>query len=735
MNDRKVQNKTQQRPMGGPMGGGGPFGGRMMHGEKAKDFKGTMQKMLRYMKKHLVSVIVSFVIAIGSVVLTINIPNILGQATDEIIIGVTKMTVYNGVSQLNDGINELSQMLNAIPPQVLSTLLADKTATLETLAEKGILPKEAFNQMDEQMKKMPLSMIQSVSQQKPQTIGELMNLMEEMAPDSERMTDKIPEKYREEIFKASLSQKPSIDTDAVVSILRLLILLVILSAVLNALQGFIMSGVAQKVSYGLRRDMEQKINKLPLSYFDRIPHGEVLSFITNDIDTISTTLNQSLSQMITSFVTVFGVLYMMLRISWVMTLTAIVMLPLSFGFIAFTIKRSQRHFKDQQKYLGNVNGHIEEMYSGHTVVQLFGGEQKSLEKFEGYNRKLYQSSWKSQFLSGLMMPVMMFIGNLGYVAICVLGGYLTIAGKITVGNIQAFIQYIRQFNQPIGQLATITNTLQSTAAAAERVFGFLEQPEEQETGEKRMENPSGDVQFKDVKFGYIPDQTVITHFSASVKAGQRIAIVGPTGAGKTTIIKLLMRFYDLDEGMILLDDQNIADFKRSDVRNQFGMVLQDTWLFSGSIMENIRYGRPTATDEEVYRAAKTASAHHFIKTLPGGYDFIVNEEGGNISQGQKQLLTIARAVLADPKMLILDEATSSVDTRTELMIQKAMEKLMEGRTSFIIAHRLSTIRDADLILVMRDGDIVEKGTHTELIEQNGFYADLYNSQFEHKDAV
>ena len=476
---------------------------------------------------------------------------------------------------------------------------------------------------------------------------------------------------------------------------------------------------------------------MPLRYFDGTNHGEVLSRVTNDVDTISQTLNQSLSQIITSTVTVIGVLIMMLSISWQMTLAALIIIPLSVAFIGVVIGRSQKYFKQQQDYLGHVNGHVEEMYGGHLVMKAFNGEDKSVVKFDGYNNTLYHSAWKSQFLSGLMMPVMGFIGNLGFVAVAVLGGYLAARRLITVGDIQAFIQYVRNFTQPIAQLANISNILQQTAAAAERVFSFLNEAEEiaDPAEPVQLAQPEGRVDFEHVHFGYTPDKVVINDFTASVCCGMRIAIVGPTGAGKTTMVKLLMRFYDVNEGVIKVDGHDIREFARADLRKLFGMVLQDTWLYNASVLENIRYSRPDATDEEVYAAARAAHVDHFVHTLPDGYHMVLNEEATNVSQGQKQLMTIARAVLADPKILILDEATSSVDTRTEVLIQRAMLALMKGRTSFIIAHRLSTIRDADLILVMRDGDIVEQGDHASLLAANGFYAELYNSQFEREGVV
>lgn len=522
-----------------------------------------------------------------------------------------------------------------------------------------------------------------------------------------------------------------IDFGYIGQIVIVLLVLYVISTVFSLIQGFAMSGIAQKVSYKMRKEISEKINRMPLKYFDTKTHGEVLSRVTNDVDTVSQTLNQSMSQIITSATTLIGVLIMMFSINWVMTLVALLIIPVSLGLISVVVKKSQRYFKSQQEYLGHVNGQVEEVYSGHNIVKAFNSEEREINTFNDLNDTLYKSAWKSQFLSGLMQPIMMFVGNLGYVLVSIIGGFLAIKGSIEVGDIQAFIQYVRSFTQPIAQTAQIANVLQSTAAAAERVFEFLDEEEEV----KDVENPIstkeiiGEVEFNHVHFGYNPEKTIINDFTAKVKPGQRVAIVGPTGAGKTTMVKLLMRFYEVNEGNITIDGHNIKDFSRSDLRKMFGMVLQDTWLFNGSIMDNLRYGRLNATDEEVKRAAKAAHVDSFIKTLPDGYNMELNEEASNVSQGQKQLLTIARAILADPKILILDEATSSVDTRTELLIQKAMDKLMEGRTSFIIAHRLSTIRDADLILVMKDGDIIEQGNHHELLEKDGFYASLYNSQF------
>ncbi len=512
--------------------------------------------------------------------------------------------------------------------------------------------------------------------------------------------------------------------------------LYVVSALFAYIQGWVMSGISMNITYRFRQDISQKINRMPLRYFDGTNHGEILSRVTNDVDTVSQTLNQSLSQIVTSLTTVVGVLVMMFLISWQMTLVALVMVPISLGIIGLVVNQSQKYFKQQQDYLGHLNGHIEEMYGGHVVMKAFNGEQKSIEEFDQINTTLFSSAWKSQFLSGLMFPVMNFVGNLGYVAICILGGYLVIKGAIAIGDIQAFVQYVRSFTQPITQIANISNIFQQTAASAERVFQFLAEPEEVPDTDQpvKLEKVEGRVDFKHVHFGYSADKIIIHDFTFYAEPGQKIAIVGPTGAGKTTMVKLLMRFYDVNGGgAILLDGHNIKDFKRADLRRMFGMVLQDTWLYNGPILENIRYGRAEASDAEVMAAAKTAHADHFIRTLPDGYKTVINEEASNISQGQMQLLTIARAILADPRILILDEATSSVDTHTEVLIQRAMDTLMQGRTSFIIAHRLSTIRDADWILVMNNGDIVEQGRHDKLLAKNGFYAELYNSQFEGKE--
>ena len=546
---------------------------------------------------------------------------------------------------------------------------------------------------------------------------------------------KVLGKATTEIFNGLISKisgGDGIDFGKIGKILIALLCLYAVSALLSFLQGFIMTGISQKMTYRMRKEISEKINRLPMKYFDKTTHGEVLSRVTNDVDTLSQSLNQSATQLITSVTTLIGVLVMMLSISPLMTVVALLILPISMIFVSTIVKHSQKFFKSQQEYLGHINGQVEEVYGGHNIVKAFNKEKDVIRTFDETNEILYQSAWKSQFLSGMMMPIMQFVGNLGYVGVSILGGYLAIRKTIEVGDIQSFIQYVRSLTQPIQQVAQVANMLQSTAAASERVFEFLGEEEEDQVVEHpvSVEGLEGNVTFDHVQFGYNPDHVIIHDFSAEVHQGQKIAIVGPTGAGKTTMIKLLMRFYDVNKGAILVDGHNVRDFNRSELREMFGMVLQDTWLFNGTIEDNIRYGKLDATHEEVVAAAKAAHVHRFVQTLPNGYQMELNEEASNVSQGQKQLLTIARAILADPKILILDEATSSVDTRTEVQIQKAMDNLMKGRTSFVIAHRLSTIRDADLILVMKDGDIIEQGRHEELLAKGGFYAELYNSQFE-----
>ena len=543
-----------------------------------------------------------------------------------------------------------------------------------------------------------------------------------------------------EVFNGVVSKfsgGAGINFGKIANILLTLLGFYIASAIFSLVQGFTMTGITQKITYKLRNDIAAKLNRLPMKYFDKKTNGEVLSIITNDIDTLSQNLNQSITQIITSICTLIGIIIMMLSISVTMTAISFLILPISVLIVKNVVKRSQKYFKRQQEYLGHVNGQVEEIYGGHTIVKAFNGEEAAVEEFKKANKELYTSGWKSQFFSGLMHPLMMFVGNLGYVAVSVVGGYLAIQGRITVGNIQSFIQYNKRFTQPIEQISQVSAMLQAMVAAAERVFEFLEEPEEIKEAEIGVDTSKlkGNVEFKNVQFGYDEDKIIINNFNSKVKEGQKIAIVGPTGAGKTTMVKLLMRFYDVNSGEILIDGHNIKDFKRGNLRKMFGMVLQDTWLFGGTVKDNIKYGNPEATDAEVIDAAKAAHVHHFIKTLPKGYNSVLNEESSNVSAGQKQLLTIARVILADPKILILDEATSSIDTRTEIQIQSAMDNLMKGRTSFIIAHRLSTIKNADLILVMNHGDIVEQGTHEELLAKNGFYADLYNSQFDEEEAV
>lgn len=588
--------------------------------EKAKDFKGTLKKLIQYVGKYKIGLIIVFVVAILSTIFSIAGPKILGNATQELFTGlVAKITGTGGIN-----------------------------------------------------------------------------------------------------------------FDAIARILLFLLGLYILSAIFSYVESWIMSGISRNTTYRLRKEISEKIKKLPMNYFDSKTTGETLSIITNDVDTLQQSLNQSATQLITSIVTVIGIFIMMCSINVSLAIITALVLPVASLFVMMVMKHSQKFFQRQQKYLATVNGEVEEMLSGHNVVKAFNAEEKLIGEFKRENQKLYESGWKSQFLSGLMHPIMNFIGNLNYAVIAIVGASYCAKGKITVGNIQSFIQYSKNFTQPIAQLAQVMNQIQSMIAAAERIFEFLEEPEEEDKGTLQipLEEIKGNIEFNHVKFGYTKDKTIINDFNAKVKSGQKIAIVGPTGAGKTTMIKLLMRFYTVNEGEILIDGHNINDFKRSDLRHIFGMVLQDTWLFSGTVMENLRYGKLAATDDEVIEAAKTAHVHHFIQTLPDAYNMELNEETNNVSGGQKQLLTIARAILANPKVMILDEATSNVDTRTEVLIQKAMDELMKGRTSFIIAHRLSTIKNADLILVMRDGDIVEVGNHEELLKQNGFYAELYNSQFE-----
>ena len=653
-----------------PVKMGGPMGGGMGAGEKAKDFKGTVKKLAKYLAEFRWQMLMVAIFAVGSTMFAIASPKILGGATNQIVEDYVSMKAYETItSKLPNG----------------ASLPAGTTGA------------DVLKQL----------------------------------PNKSEIESQIPSNQLDTIKKLDLSQRPSFHFEAIWRVVSLLIGLYILSAIFRYIQTWLMTQVTQTVTFRMRRQLSEKINRLPLSYFDRQTYGEVLSRVTNDVDTISQTLNQSLSQIVSSTVMVLGILAMMFSISWQMSLVALLVLPLAGGVITLIAKSSQKQFLRQQTQLGELNGHIEEMYGGHQVMRVFNGQKKSLAKFSRINDQLQESAWKAQFLSGLIYPIMNFIGNIGYVIMAILGGWLAINGRLKIGDIQAFIQYIDQFNQPLVQVANIANVLQSTAAAAERVFEFLDEPEEQAEGKDlvKLAHVKGEVEFDNVVFGYKPDQTIIKGLSAHIKPGQRVAIVGPTGAGKTTLVNLLMRFYEINSGAIKIDGVNIAQMKRSDVRQMFGIVLQDTWLFNGTIRQNLLYGNPTASEEEMVATAKEAHVDHFVRSLPGGYDMVLGEEATNISQGEKQLLTIARAMLARTPMLILDEATSSVDTRTEVLIQKAMDKLMQGKTSFVIAHRLSTIRDADLILVVRDGNIIEQGKHDELLQQNGFYTELYNSQF------
>ena len=660
---RQTTKKRQQVRMGGPMGGMGT-------GEKAKDFKGTVKKLIKYLSDFRWQMLMVLVFAIGSTIFAIASPKILGGATNQIVDDYANMKAYEAITSK--------------------------------------LPK-------------------GVSLSAGTTGADILNRL----PNKSEIEKQIPSSQLESIKKLDLSRRPEFHFDAIWRIIILLVGMYVLSAIFRYIQTWIMTQVTQTVTFRMRQQLSEKINRLPLSYFDKQTYGEVLSRITNDVDTISQTLNQSLSQIITSTVTVLGILVMMFSISWQMSLVALLVLPLAGGVITLIAKSSQKQFLRQQTQLGELNGHIEEMYGGHQVMRVFNGQKKSIAKFSKINNRLQESAWKAQFFSGLIHPIINFISNIGYVAMTILGGWLAINGRLKIGDIQAFIQYVDQFNQPLVQVANIANILQSTAAAAERVFGFLDEPEEavESNNLVKLSGVKGEVEFDNVVFGYKPDQTVIKGLSAHVKPGQRVAIVGPTGAGKTTLVNLLMRFYEINSGSIKIDGVDIRKMKRSDVRQMFGMVLQDTWLFNGTIRQNLMYGNPKATEEEMIKTAKEAHVDHFVRSLPGGYDMVLGEEAANISQGEKQLLTIARAMLEKAPMLILDEATSSVDTRTEVLIQKAMDKLMQGKTSFVIAHRLSTIRDADLILVVKDGNIIEQGNHETLLKQNGFYAELYNSQF------
>jgi ATP-binding cassette subfamily B multidrug efflux pump len=649
----------------------GPRGGRPAMGapvEKAKDFKGTIGRLISYLRPFWGHIGLVFVFAIASTLFAIVSPRILGNVTNTIVSGYSQGRLYD-------------QVMSELPP---GTEIPPGTIGADLLAQA---PPEVLNE--------------------------------------------IPKAQQEAIAGMDLSARHGIEFAEIRGQIELLVFLYLFSALFSYVQAWIMAGVSQRVTFDLRDGISEKIDLLPLSYFDARTHGEVLSRVTNDVETISQTLNQSLMQIVTSVTMLIGILIMMLTISWQLTLVALLIVPVSLLLIRFITRRSQPYFIQQQVSLGQLNGHVEEMFSGHTVIKAFGTERKSVETFRAINDKLHGSAWRSQFFSGLMFPIMMFVGNLGYVGVAVLGGWLAIQGKLRIGDIQAFLQYLNQFTQPITQTASIANVMQSTAAAAERVFEFLDEPEETPDPAHPIDpgTVEGSVDIDHVVFGYLPGQTIIKDFSTRVKPGQRVAIVGPTGAGKTTIVNLLMRFYDPDEGTIRIDGTSTEAMTRADVRKQFGMVLQDSWLFNGTIEENIAYGREGASKEDVHAAATATHADHFIRALPGGYDMELSEDADNISAGEKQLLTIARAMLADAPMLIFDEATSSVDTRTEALIQEAMASMMHGRTSFVIAHRLSTIRKADLILVMKDGNVIEQGTHDELMAQNGFYADLYMSQF------
>lgn len=647
-----------------------PMGNNTSTGEKAKNFKDTIIKLMKYLTAFRWQLLTVIVFTISSTIFAIISPKILGGATNQIVKDYRDIKTYELITK--------------------------------NLPNNAVLPNNT-------------------------TVNDILNNL----PNRSEIESKIPADQLQTVLAFNVTKKPTFHFDIIGQIILWLIGLYLVSAMLRYLGSWIMTNITQKITFKMRQDISAKINRLPFSYFDKQTYGEVLSRITNDVDTVSQTFNQSLSQIVSALVMIIGIMIMMLSISWQMTIVALLTLPISMSFVLVVIKKSQTQFMNQQIELGKLNGHIEEMYAGHQVMQAFNGQARSIKKFKTINNKLYKSAWKSQFLSGVMWPIMDFVGNLGYVGIAVLGGWLAINGRLQVGDIQAFIQYMRQFNQPIEQTANIANILQSTAAAAERVFEFLDEPEEAKENKNlvKIKKVKGEIEFNNVTFGYNPDKIIINNLSAHIKPGQRVAIVGPTGAGKTTLVNLLMRFYEINSGTIKIDGIDIREMKRSDVRQMFGMVLQDTWLFSGTIRDNLRYGKPDATEDEIIAVAKEAHVDHFVRSLPGGYGMVLDEEATNISQGEKQLLTIARAMLAKTPMLILDEATSSVDTRTELLIQQAMDRLMKGKTSFVIAHRLSTIRNADLILVVKEGNIIEQGTHQELLKQHGFYAELYNSQF------
>mgnify|MGYP000898076619 FL=1 len=665
------QSSLKSRPPGvrrGPMGGPVAGGGT----ERAKDFRSAMRTLLQYLRafRWQLALVVGFTIM--STLFAIVSPKLLGNATNQIVDDYTRLRTY-------DAIHEKLPAGAAIPAGMTG---------------------EQFM----------------------------------ASPQGKQLAEALPVSARDTVKTLDLGRRPTFHYDAILQIILWLVGLYVISALFRYGQAWLMTNITQKLTYQLRRDISEKINRLPLRYFDTQTHGEVLSRITNDVDTVSQTLTQSLSQMMSAVVMLVGILAMMLSISWLLTVVALLVVPLSMGLIVMITRRSQTQFIRQQDELGELNGHIEEMYAGHQVMRAFRGQERSLKTFRQINQRLFSSAWQSQFLSGLMYPVMNVVGNIGYVGVAVLGGWLAIEGRIKIGDIQAFIQYMQQFNQPIAQTANIANVVQSTAAAAERVFEFLEEPAEAPDPVPATTLPvvRGEVEFRDVVFGYDTKTPVIKHLSAHIRPGQRVAIVGPTGAGKTTLVNLLMRFYDIDSGQILIDGVDIAQMTRSSVRQLFGMVLQDTWLFHGTIRDNLRYGNPEASEAELLAVARDAHVDHFVRSLPGGYDMVLDEAATNMSQGEKQLLTIARAMLAKTPMLILDEATSSVDTRTEVLIQQAMDRLMQHKTSFVIAHRLSTIRDADLILVVKDGNIIEQGTHDELLAQSGFYAELYQSQFAEK---
>lgn len=699
------RNETANKPA--QAGGHGPAATRPV--EKAKDFGGTLRKLISSLKDFRWQIVAVVIFVIASVILSIVSPKLLGSITNQITDDFMAMKVYDIVhDNLPDGVE--------LPEGTTLTDLSD------------MIQKQA-----EQLKELQAT--QKAGQLSPQQELQLQQLEKStsgMTTMDPSQLDSLSDAQRDKLASLDLTTRPGMSFDTIGHIALILIAIYVLSALFNYIESWIVTSITQRIAYRFRHDISRKINSMPLRYFDTHPFGDVLSRITNDVDMVSQNLSQVISQVVYCTATILGILAMMLSISITMTAIVLITIPLSAIAISQIVRRSQKYFKQQQDVLGRLNGHIEEVYAGHSIVKIFGSERKVTDKFARYNNGLYQSAWKSQFISGLIFPTMNFIGNLGYVATTVLGGSLVLKGYIQVGDVQAFIQYIQQFNQPIMQIANISSVIQSTVAAAERVFEFLEQPDERVTWQgdgEVLDHVTGQVTFDHIKFGYDKDRAIIHDFSAEVKPGQKIAIVGPTGAGKTTMINLLMRFYDPDSGTIKLDGVDTTKISRHNVRKNFGMVLQDTWLFSGTIKENLLYGKPDATDEELHRAVKAARADHVIKALPQGYNTMLDESANNVSAGEKQLLTIARAMLANAPILILDEATSNVDTRTETLIQSAMDKLMEGRTSFIIAHRLSTIRNADLILVLNHGDIIESGDHESLMKQNGFYANLYNSQF------